>query len=255
MKYEDDWESSVGSNLLHERTQKFKLTRNQVADNLSNVLINRIPDARTVSNHENGHGKMSVDTLLAYCNIYDCEIGYLFGDYDCHSKEVQEIRDLTGLEEKSIDTLKMIKKKSPHSKEEDDLFFSFLTKVIIDYYNGEPEDIFYKITYGGRPTTGEFPIMKLISYIQKVRQVKDIENSEHYSEIMKIRADAVSDKGNEPSPISLRERISELGYDAVEEYEKMRRCEAFNNRDKRNDRFDIQEAITRFLDSDFVEGK
>ena len=97
--------------------------------------------------------------------------------------------------------------------------------------------------------------MKLISYIQKVRQVKDIENSEHYSEIMKIRADAVSDKGNEPSPISLRERISELGYDAVEEYEKMRRCEAFNNRDKRNDRFDIQEAITRFLDSDFVEGK
>lgn len=48
--------------------------------------------------------------LIEYCNFFNCEADYLLGYIDFPTKQTQDIYELTGLNEKSIETLKILKR-------------------------------------------------------------------------------------------------------------------------------------------------
>ena len=67
-----------------------------------------VPISRnTISGIENGvEGKFSLDLLLACCKLFNCDIGYLLGEYgDCKTRDEQFILDETGLSAQSVERL------------------------------------------------------------------------------------------------------------------------------------------------------
>lgn len=67
---------------------------------------------QTVGNWENGTVLPCLDDLLKMCEIFDCELGYLLCEYDCKTKELTNIHEVTGLSENAIKMLSDIKKTS-----------------------------------------------------------------------------------------------------------------------------------------------
>jgi DNA-binding Xre family transcriptional regulator len=62
---------------------------------------------QTISKLENGKSvETTLNTLLNLCSVFDCELGYLLGEYDCKTRTATDIQKETGLSEKSIDILK-----------------------------------------------------------------------------------------------------------------------------------------------------
>ncbi len=49
-----------------------------------------------------------LDLLIALSELFDCEIGYLLGEYDCTTGRNTDVKEETGLNESSIGTLKAI---------------------------------------------------------------------------------------------------------------------------------------------------
>lgn len=46
------------------------------------------------------------------CELFDCEISYLFCEYDCKTRETTDIQKATGLSEKSIQRLCIFRKRA-----------------------------------------------------------------------------------------------------------------------------------------------
>ena len=91
----------IGARIREERiTSGFK-TQSSFA-----VALELQEESRTsVGNWENGVHLPPFKTLIKMCEIFDCEIGYLLCEYDCKTKEATDIKNVTGLSEKSIDRL------------------------------------------------------------------------------------------------------------------------------------------------------
>lgn len=62
----------------------------------------------TLSRYENGHAIPPIDTLLRMCELFNCELGYLLGEYDTKTRIAADIHAETGLSEKSISVLREI---------------------------------------------------------------------------------------------------------------------------------------------------
>ncbi len=71
---------------------------------------------QTVSGWENGVPIANLEVLRKLCEILDCDIGYLFGEYDSYHIKQAGIGERTGLEEFSIETLQRDKKKVDNSE-------------------------------------------------------------------------------------------------------------------------------------------
>lgn len=57
----------------------------------------------TLSKIENGNSEsFTLDFLLSCCKIFHCDIGFLLGEHECKTIEVQSIQDYTGLRESTI---------------------------------------------------------------------------------------------------------------------------------------------------------
>lgn len=62
----------------------------------------------TLSRYENGHAIPPIDTLLRMCELFNCELGYLLGEYDTKTRIAADIHAETGLSESSISVLREI---------------------------------------------------------------------------------------------------------------------------------------------------
>ena len=59
-----------------------------------------------LSKLENGEmSDIKFSHILTLCNIFDCDIGYLLGDYECRTQDIQFICDKTGLSESAVNIL------------------------------------------------------------------------------------------------------------------------------------------------------
>ena len=66
----------------------------------------------TLSNVENGNlspEKFTMPLLIAICKIFNCDIGYLLGEYDENTRKEKVIQEELHLSSKAISTLKEIK--------------------------------------------------------------------------------------------------------------------------------------------------
>ncbi|MDD5808386.1 MAG: hypothetical protein PUC93_04850 [Oscillospiraceae bacterium] len=66
---------------------------------------------KTLGKIESGNTncELTIWQLLEFCKIFDCDMGYLLGEYDCHYRETTDICAATGLTENAVATIQHIK--------------------------------------------------------------------------------------------------------------------------------------------------
>lgn len=67
------------------------------------LLVNRGRDI--ISKWENGRELPSLSILLQICEYYNCELGYILGEYNCKTRIKSDIQKETGLSETALDIL------------------------------------------------------------------------------------------------------------------------------------------------------
>lgn len=58
---------------------------------------------KCIVGYENGKFPKDPEIYIRLCKALDCDMGYLFGEYECSTVDVQAISDYTGLSEKAIE--------------------------------------------------------------------------------------------------------------------------------------------------------
>ena len=92
-------EKIIGERLRKSRKDK-RLSAYEVAKKLN------YEQYQTITKFEKEQAIPSAGVLLKLCNLYDCEVGYLTGDFDCKKREVADIQEETGLSERAINKLR-----------------------------------------------------------------------------------------------------------------------------------------------------
>ena len=103
---------NIGKRIKAERTN-LKLSQQEFADKLN------ISARQTISKWEKGIAIPQLEDMLNMCNLFNCELGYLLGEYDCKTRINTDIAKETGLTEKSIYTLHSLLVKSTSEPEND----------------------------------------------------------------------------------------------------------------------------------------
>lgn len=81
---------------------------------------------------ENGdRNHFSLDILLAVCEIFNCDMGYLLGEYNEKTRELHEISAITGLSETAIKKLQVFKSENRKTAHSD------LLSILIENDNAE----------------------------------------------------------------------------------------------------------------------
>lgn len=92
---------------------KIKVCRNQNGWSQDTFAEKLGYTRQSVSNWENGKLNLSIDEFIKLCNIFDCDAGYLLGEYETKKHIDADIQKETGLSEKAIETLRSNKHYSP----------------------------------------------------------------------------------------------------------------------------------------------
>lgn len=100
-------ERVIGERINLERTcDRHKMTLEELAEKMS---VTR----QTVSKWEKGKATPTVQDLLKLCDIFECDYGYLVGDFDTRKHLSADIQNETGLSEKAIEVLQEINREFP----------------------------------------------------------------------------------------------------------------------------------------------
>ncbi len=105
----------IGKQIAKERRNK-GLTQAELAEKLSAMLDDSEDDIAvsiaqtTISSWENGKSLPSLGKLLAMAQMFECDCGYLLGDYDERTHNALEMCRETGLSEVSIENLCFLNK-------------------------------------------------------------------------------------------------------------------------------------------------
>ena len=125
-KYGKDRRIRIADRLREERKSK-RVTQDKMAEDL---LISK----PTIISWEKKNGKNKVpspDQILALCEYFDCDYGYIICEYDSRKHENADIQDQIGLSEQAIELLKWFNK--PHNKVQFGTFVDFLDKTITNH--------------------------------------------------------------------------------------------------------------------------
>lgn len=90
-------------NRIVELRKNFGFNQQHVADKIDCVL-------KTYQNYEQGHNYPTLEYATKLAELYGVSIDYLFGRSDCICIENDKIKEITGLEDSSIETLKNLRK-------------------------------------------------------------------------------------------------------------------------------------------------
>ncbi len=99
-----DW-VLCGQRIKLER-ERINMSQQELADTLAGDPYYATGVRQTISDWEKGKKKeIPLHTLVCLCNIFNCDMGYLLGEYDCRTRPVTDIHAYTGLSETAIETL------------------------------------------------------------------------------------------------------------------------------------------------------
>lgn len=62
----------------------------------------------TLKQWELGKNKINIEWVPSIKNILGCDVGYLFGEYDCKTREINDAHEVTGLSHDAISQLKAL---------------------------------------------------------------------------------------------------------------------------------------------------
>lgn len=62
---------------------------------------------QTVSKWEKGNSTPSLENLFKLCDLFNCDLGYLLGEYDCKKRIAEDIHEMTGLSCLAADNLEI----------------------------------------------------------------------------------------------------------------------------------------------------
>ena len=89
-----------------EKTAKIlKQTRHKTKPKLTQEKITHLlgyEQRSTYANYENGKVEPSLDTIYKLCDIFECDIGYLFGEYPMKTRELSDVYETTGLSKNAV---------------------------------------------------------------------------------------------------------------------------------------------------------
>ncbi|MFI3226999.1 MAG: helix-turn-helix transcriptional regulator [Clostridia bacterium] len=85
-----------------KRLQQMRKEKKLSLDEMEDILYT---SRQTISKWEKGELTLPLGTAIEICNFFDCDIGYLMGEYECRKHKVQDVKDVTGLSEESINAL------------------------------------------------------------------------------------------------------------------------------------------------------
>jgi transcriptional regulator with XRE-family HTH domain len=264
MKYELDYKK-IGKR-LKQRREKLGLSQDAVGVMLNGLSPSGETKDRTIRNHESGQS-FPFKTLLKYCEIYDCDLGYLMGDYDEKDRDTHYICDQTGLSEEAVEILK------------DQRFYANPDEIFISYYD-ELSDAFIRIINHiirsfkplGDKKNDCFPTADIVNYYLAVMRSKEYEKTNNYKEAKQTFEEYVEFcLSTEPWSRDIAESVVSSGHlDGILPYDEKTQFEkdaeffalsdygnhlSFIKKDKRYQRIDVQDAFSKFLLSDFMEGE
>lgn len=121
----------TGERIFIERT-KLGLSQDELAKKVTAALTSNISDEsgknisrQKIGRWEIGEPVKKLDELQALAKVFDCEIGYLLGEYPCKTKENTDICKETGLSETVVNLLKYA-----HKTESFSFLIDFLNEII-----------------------------------------------------------------------------------------------------------------------------
>lgn len=71
---------------------------------------------QTISKWETGATSPSLENIINMCEKLECDVGHLFGEYDCKKRQAEDVQELTGLSEKAIDKLFRLRERTSDEK-------------------------------------------------------------------------------------------------------------------------------------------
>ena len=75
---------------------------------------------------ESGERLIPLDTLMKMCELFNCEAGFLLGEFPLPTKAETDIQEATGLSQQAIETILEMKQKHPS-------IFPYLDRIIKNY--------------------------------------------------------------------------------------------------------------------------
>ena len=277
MKYDIDYKT-IGRQIRKKR-KDLGFTREYVGDLLYGNTEDGKDHAQTVGNHESGQS-FPFKKLLKYCEILDCDLGYLLGEYDEATRDLHFICSATGLTEDAatiliranrqhkawMDVADTFSPKTIDALEEnksDVIFIKLINHIIERYEGGCPGITNLPIDYDGdKASSNYFPTTDIVAYLEKVRRFKYISHHKEFQTLKTLREEILKKHyyTSPPTDTEIRQELLNLGYseEAVRLIQKETRFlddyDKFDAREKRNDRLVLGELLTRFLSNDFIEG-
>lgn len=91
-----------------KRIKALRESRGWTQQRLAEELKLSNDSRQTVNKWEHGTTPPTLKNLLKLCQLFDCDIGYLFCEYDCKTREATDIQEVTGLSEENISWLSRI---------------------------------------------------------------------------------------------------------------------------------------------------
>lgn len=87
-------------NRIRDCREEIKYSQEQLALELEYA------SRQTIGKWENGDITANIDDFIKLCNIFNCDMGYLLGEFDTKRHIVADVQEVTGLSEAAIETLK-----------------------------------------------------------------------------------------------------------------------------------------------------
>lgn len=99
---------NIGSRLKALRERK-GLSMQKLTDALNDCSASQglTLTLETYKKWEYGQNTINIKWLPAICKVCECEVGYIFGEFDCRKKDIGCIRDITGLSLLASDNLEI----------------------------------------------------------------------------------------------------------------------------------------------------
>lgn len=92
---------AVGERIRKERIAAGFKSQSKLALELGYSVDSR----QSIGAWEKGERLPSLDDFIKLCEIFECELGYLLGEYDCKTRTATDITAATGLSEKAVNKL------------------------------------------------------------------------------------------------------------------------------------------------------
>ena len=194
-----------------------------------------------------------IDALIKMCELFDCDIEYLLGEYDCKHKAEEDIHKATGLEEESINILAnsvyfTYQDGNSNIDETEAAFLKLINRII----QSHSFDSLMTPLDELKPDT--FPISHISEYIAKSIRYENLKSNTLFDVLSYIDEGVTKGKYD-----SIAEGLKLVNGYTDEEIEDIRpliweyqELTEFNNH-KRYERIDIQDAFSRFLASEYIE--